>query len=537
MKEFSTLKFLDCFKWVFEKMGVQYPLLRSILQVKLTMDQRRVPTIFDQSNAKKKDQNHFLKSLGLYAFYGLFLIPFIVMGHQYLFQMSLLFGLMMFIVMTSMISDFSTVLLDVRDRTILSTRPVNRKTISTAKALHIIIYLFFMTFAMVGIPLIVSLFTKGILFAFLLLLAVVLVDIFVVVMTSFLYFFVLRFFDGEKLKDIINYVQIGLSISLIVGYQILIRAFEFVDLEVSFSPDWWHIFFPPIWFAAPFEVWLGSAGGPLLFIYSALAFVIPFIALIIYVKLMPVFENHLQKLSDHGGQKQRKRKWRYSTLLTFICYTKQERTFFRFASLMLSKEREFRLKVYPSLGLSLVFPFIFLFNEFQNKSLEEVASGNFYLSLYFGSIMIPTAVIMLKYSGTYKGAWIYRTMPVEDYKDLYKGTLKAFIVKLYVPIFLFVGAVFLWIYGRSILEDLLAIFLSTCLYVALCFMMIRGTLPFSESFEVAQQSEGWTTLPFIFLLGGFWLIHLFVLNLAYGVLGYIVILMLANLFAWRKIVR
>ncbi|SET19281.1 hypothetical protein SAMN05421676_103184 [Salinibacillus kushneri] len=538
MRDFATLKFFDRFKWVFEKMGIHYSLMRKILQIKLTMDRRRVPTIFNQSSSKadQNDQNHFLKSLGLYAFLGLFLIPFIIMGDQYLFQMSLLFGIMMFIVMTSMISDFSTVLLDVRDRTILSTKPVDRKTISAAKVLHIGVYLFLVTFAIVGVPLLVSLFTKGIGFVFLFVLEIILVDIFIVVLTAFLYLFILRFFDGEKLKDIINYVQIGLSISLIIGYQLLVRSFEFVDVDIQFTPEWWHIFLPPIWFAAPFEVWMGGNRDDLLLFYLALAFILPIIALMIYIKLMPAFEQLLQKLNEHNEQKG-PQKMRMAGLLKLICYTKEERVFFRFASHMLSKEREFRLKVYPSLGLALVIPFIFLFNELQDKSLEEVAAGNFYLSIYFSSIMVPTAVFMLKYSGTYKGAWIYKILPVKDFRYLYKGILKAFIIKLHLPLYLLVSAIFLWIYGGSILLDILAVFLSSCLYTAICFTLIKGTLPFSEPFEAAQQNMGWKTIPYLFLLAGFWLIHLFVLKVPFGVLLYILILFITNLLVWRKVVN
>lgn len=54
MEDFRTLKVLDRFKGMFEKMGVDYSIMRRILQVKLMMDQRRVPTIFSQSTKRKK---------------------------------------------------------------------------------------------------------------------------------------------------------------------------------------------------------------------------------------------------------------------------------------------------------------------------------------------------------------------------------------------------------------------------------------------------------------------------------------------------
>ncbi|MFZ3579919.1 hypothetical protein [Virgibacillus sp. DJP39] len=56
--------------------------------------------------------------------------------------------------MTSMISDFSTVLLDVRDKNILSTKPVDKRTISAAKMVHVSIYMSLLTGAFVAVPLI-----------------------------------------------------------------------------------------------------------------------------------------------------------------------------------------------------------------------------------------------------------------------------------------------------------------------------------------------------------------------------------------------
>lgn len=53
MKDFTILKLLDRFDFLFKKMGVDYPIMRRILQVQLTMDERRVPTIL--TNQKRPE--------------------------------------------------------------------------------------------------------------------------------------------------------------------------------------------------------------------------------------------------------------------------------------------------------------------------------------------------------------------------------------------------------------------------------------------------------------------------------------------------
>ena len=68
MRDFPSLKLLDRFEKVFTTFGVDYHIMRKILQVKLTMDGRRVPTIFSQNNSKsekqQKDKNHYINRYG-----------------------------------------------------------------------------------------------------------------------------------------------------------------------------------------------------------------------------------------------------------------------------------------------------------------------------------------------------------------------------------------------------------------------------------------------------------------------------------------
>lgn len=327
MNDFQSLKFLDLFKRFFIIFGIDYDVMRKILKIKLTMDQRRMPTIFNGS-ATKKEGNHFLKSLGIYAFYGLALIPFILLGNNYMFQMGLVFGIIMFILMTSMISDFSSVLLDVRDKSIIAAKPISQRTISAAKIVHVMIYMFLLTGAFVAIPFAVGLFKQGILFSLLFLTEIILTGLFIVVLTALIYLFILRFFNGERLRDIINYVQILLSISILVGYQVLIRSFEFVHFDITYSFSWWHLFIPAIWYGGPFELLLNQNFSSYIILLSILALCIPIISIFIYSRLMPSFERNLQKLLSETGKGKRKMRRLDNALARFMCTSKEERVFF-----------------------------------------------------------------------------------------------------------------------------------------------------------------------------------------------------------------
>jgi len=536
MTDYTVLKLLDRFKAFFRKLGIDYEVLRAILQVKLMMDQRKLPTIFSQSNQKKEkkeDKYAYIKSLWLYAFMGLVLIPFMAFGDNYLFQMSISFGIILFLVMTSMISDFSAVLLDVRDKHIVHTKPVNRRTINAAKVLHIMIYLSQLTIAITFIPLVVSLIKQGIVFFLITVVLLVLANLFIVVITALLYLAILRFFDGEKLKDIINYVQIGLSIVIMVGYQLVIRSFEFVDLNIVYQVHWWHIFIIPMWFAGPYEWILNGNTEKMMILLATLAIVLPIIAIIIYGKLIPVFEKNLEKLTSQSKAKKRKvskfREW----VLSLFIKSREEKAFYYFTGQMISQERDFKLKVYPSLGFSIVIPFLFLYSGTNFEEIEFATSSS-YLTIYFTMINIPTIIFMLRYSGKYKGAWIFTTLPVSDFYAFYKGSLKAVIIKLYLPIYFLLSIVFVFLFGIRIIPDLLVVFLSAFFYAIVCYLLLDRQIPFSMSFESGGNQQSWRLflllIPLPILAG----IHYISISLPFGVYINGLLLFLVNLLTWRK---
>ncbi|MDQ0089751.1 hypothetical protein J2T12_003164 [Paenibacillus anaericanus] len=538
MKDYRSLKILDKFSRLFEKSGIDYPVMRRILQTKLTMDARRVPTIITKSSKKKDGKgapegNQFIRSLWLYILFGLMSTPFILMGDNYIFQMSTVFGVFMFMILTSLISDFSAVLLDIRDRNILSTKPISRKTIAMAKTIHILIYMFFLTGAISGIPLVAGLIRHGVGFFLLFLLELILMDLLIVVITALVYLAILKFFDGEKLKDMINYVQIGLTISITIGYQLLIRMFGVVDLEVVFHAKWWQFFLPPIWFGASFESLLHGVNEPLFILFSLLAVFVPIAAFLLYVKLMPSLERNLQKLADPGGRSRKKKGFLLRRVTSLLCRDPQERVFFNFAWTMMGKEREFKLKVYPSIGLSIIFPFIFLFSDFSGNGSLDLVGTKKYLLIYFCAILVPTLVIMLRYSAKYKASWIYQAAPISDHAPIYRGALKACLVRLLLPLFILDSCVFMILFGAVIIPDLIVVALSFTLYTVVCFACMRKALPFSEAFEGGQQAESIRVIPLMLLLAVFAFLHWLATSLDYGVYGYIIVLVVANLAVWK----
>lgn len=534
MKDFKFLKFLDLFKNIFEKIGVDYSSMRNIIQIKLTLDSRRTATVVGESKSgdDAKEKNLFMSSLLVYLFIGLFLVPLIFLETDYLVSMSLLFGMFMFLMMTSLIADFSSVLLDVRDKAIVLTRPVDSKTLNIAKILHIFYYVFIMTMSIILPSLLVALFRIGIGFFFLYLAVVVLIDLFIIVITALIYLGILRFFSGEKLRDIINYIQIGITIFITLGSQILVRVFDISELlEISVDPRWWTYLLPPLWFSAPFELILNGSREIHIIIYSILALLVPIAAIIIYIKLIPSFERNLQKLTQADNKNRDKNKIR-NKISGLVTGNREERAFYRFSTSMLRNERTLKLKMYPNLGFALLFPFLIIIS----GGLEDISllrDSKLYFSIYFIGISMPTSIQLLAYSENYKGSFLYRQFPI-NLENVYKGTLKAMFFNLITPVFIVVAIGFLFIFGTRIIPQLIIIYLGIYLSLFLLFKSTDEELPFSKDFGIlSNKGSIGSMFVSVLIYGSLAGIHFLSTLAPYGPYIYIGLLLLANMLAWR----
>lgn len=533
MKEFRYLKFLDIFKALFKSIGIDYPVLRKILRMKLLIDSRKTSTVLRNQKKDSEDdnKNNFIKSLGIYLLFGAFLCVFIFIRDNYLFSMSIIFSMFMFFIMTSLVSDFSSIILDLKDKEIILTKPVNSRTLNAAKVLHIFYYIFMITMALLGPALLLSLKRYGYTYFLLFLAAAVLIDLFSIVLTSLLYLIILRFYSGEKLKDVINYFQIILTITITIGYQFMSRIWSFIDIHnIEIQLTWWKFLMPPLWFAAPFELFINGNTDNYIVGFSLLALVVPIIAIIIYIKTSSVFESSLQKLRNAEGETKNKNKIT-NYLSNIICRDREEKAFYKFTANMIRNERTFKLKVYPSLGFSIIFPFILVFTAYLNGALSRSS----FFAIYLAAFMVQDVVGFLSYSGNYKGAWIYQTMPIVSKEAIHKGALKAVFTNLFTPLYIFVGLVFLVVFKFNILIDIIIVYLNISLLTILTHMIQKKDLPFSLAFETTEKKNGFAEFIQVLLAMGVLAgLHFLFGKINFGSLIYLALIIVANFIFWKN---
>ena len=207
--------------------------MRMILQIKLTMDGRRVSTVMgnNKKTDESKEKNNYLCLLMFNAFMSIFIGLIMMSNMPAMKSTNIVIGINLFMMISLMISDFSAVLLDVKEKNILLPKPIDSKTFNAAKTTHICIYLMGLSLSLNLIPLVIGTIKYGVLFFVIFIIENILAVLIVIAITALLYTLVLKFFDGEKLKDIINYFQILLAFIFAFGYQLVGRVFNIYKYE------------------------------------------------------------------------------------------------------------------------------------------------------------------------------------------------------------------------------------------------------------------------------------------------------------------
>lgn len=538
MRDFFILKIVDLFKPIYKACGVDYNKMRLILKCKLLMDSRRGSNITEVNSENKKEKNIFYSSLIIYAIIGLLSAPIVMMDIDPMIKMSLYFGFFMIMILTVFISDFSTVMLDIKDKDIIGTKGVDAKTLNAAKLTHIFIYISMLSIAISGASLIVSL-RFGVGFFALFIINILFIDVLMIIVTAIMYFIILKLFNGEKLKDILNIFQIVFLLIFTIGYQFVVQAFHMIDLQFSYTPSMLNLLLPPMWFASNFVVFKESEVSIIIVILKVLSVLVPIICLSLYIKLTPKFEKNLQKLNDNTYINKNKKEGLAFKFSKLICKNKEERIFFNFVNNILSKDREFKMKIYPSLAMAAFMPILMIVVSYDDGGISSYLSSikdtPMMLTPYLGVMISQNIITMIKYSSEFEASWIYEILPIKEEKNIYTGMFKASIYRLILPIFLITGVVFVLIFKIDVVIHFIVMFLATILVSMFTFKVNDKNLPFSVQYIISGTSSNiLVVLKSMFVVGILVAVHLFVIKNVLLTVVYGVVLSILIYLFWNK---
>ncbi|MEJ7643627.1 MAG: hypothetical protein WKF87_03470 [Chryseolinea sp.] len=489
------LGFVGLFKGVYRMAGVNYPQLLAIVAVKLKTDNRRQHISY-RINTSRENGNAFLITLLIYIILGALMSLMIGAIQSIMLSMTVFYSFLIVMIAMTLITDFSAILLDTSDNTIILPRPVDGKTLYAARLTHIMLYLGQLGIGLTLVPAFVvsSKYGLGLLPPFLLIgiLAIMLA----VLITNSAYLLILHFSSEDKLKNVINYIQIGIAVICMGGYQIiphLISGYDLGAMRVEIS--WWHYLMPPLWLAGTLEmvhlrqVDLGHIG------MATCAVFIPIAGLVLVNKfLAPVFARKLGALAAVSTAVKRSdramSKLPY-TISRFVTRPGPERAMFSAVFNTLARDRKIKLKIYPVIGYIAIFIFIFILQK--NNSLdairENVVNNKYHLMLLYLPIMIlQVALHEIPYSDEFKASWVYFSAPLVKPGELLSGMIKAIFVRLFLAGYVVLGLIVLIVVGRSAMADIFVAALNNYLMLMILAMIDTHKLPLSMEPEIRRQS-------------------------------------------------
>lgn len=485
-------KALNVLEPMYRFFSVDFPIMKLIVETKMTMDSRQENPIANTWNNKKRDEdkNPFFQSLWVYALISMLLL-FLFSIDNILFQYTAFFSYVFIMLFSTLIANFSSILLNTKDQVLIGTKPVSSRTLSAAKATHVFIYLISFTVAIAGPMIAASFFFHGFMIGLMAIILTIVAAVWCLLLTIITYATVLKRFNGERLKNIIAYSQIGISVFTIVGYQIMNQVIQVVDpstLAIELNLQWWHAIVFPLWFVAPFGIlqqgWSVTYG-----VYVALLVIGTISIVLLYRLNNDKIELNLQKM-ESGEADEDKRSWYETATGNLVCWNAQEKGYYHFVWQLTKHEREFKTRLYPSLASILVFPFVFMISSLRLAEAGLESSGLLIYMPYFTMMIIPMLSTTLRYSKNYKGRWVFGISSNADAHFFFQGVIKAMTMKLIFPLYMLLSIIVLVIAGWELAVPLLNGFF---LIIILFCIEVRRTLktyPFSKQYDASEANQG-----------------------------------------------
>ncbi|MDB5230716.1 MAG: hypothetical protein JWN76_1521 [Chitinophagaceae bacterium] len=508
------LKTILVFSPLYHSLGVNVIQLKKILEIKLLMDDRR-PTSIHQAQRKKKAKPVTMATLGtmlMSMVLGLLYLSAFAFGNNITTQLTIYFTFFIFMLASTLISDFTSVLIDVRDNYIILPKPVNDRTVVIARLLHVLIHIskVVLPMAIPGLAYIIAEynFYGGLVF----LADLVLATCFTIFLINALYLLILKFTTPQRFQSIIVFIQIFFTITLYASYQIIPRILgDLENINIDISKNYLAVFAPPFWFAGVWKELYSFKGNTIELAGFILGILLPFLCLFIVIKyLAPSFNAKLSMISstDQGTspaekhELKAKRKSIVEIIAKWFTINSQEKTGFLFTWKLSSRSRDFRMKVYPSIGYLLVYAVMMFirkhkisFSEFQSNS--SAAKPIVLISIYLFSFLLMIAIGQVKYSEKYKASWMYYITPVKQPGEIILGGIKAIIVKFYFPFIILLAIAGIYLFGAAFIPNLVLGFFNQMLIAFSIVYISNPQLPFSIH---DSQNKAGNFVRVIFLL-------------------------------------
>jgi hypothetical protein len=511
------LKLVKILDPVLIKTGVNTDQLHQILRIKLMMDERRPRNMFAtrrqglNAGGNAKVTNPWLVTF-ITLLMGFFIGLLLFFGKTPLAAHTFYFTIFMILMCFTLVSDFTTVLIDTRDQFILLPRPINDRTIAVSRILHITIYVLRLALIQ-GLPgIIMAGFADRNVFSSVVMLVEILEATFLsILIVNLVYLAMMRSVSPQRFKDIISYFQISFTILIFAVYYLLPRLIDLNALKtIEILDHWWAYILPSVWIAAlnhafihPLQVNMVTG------LLAIVGFSMPLAGLWFVIKVLaPGFNKKLSILATSDGNTTTSVKIIYKQdirdkIANFITPDPIENAGFRITWKLASRTREFKMRAYPAFGFV---PIMFLYFALIGRggSLGEKMSRlqhgtNYVFLIYLSTIVLSSMLTNISQSEKYKSSWVYYALPIDQPGKILSGMYKAILILYYLPFCIILGTAMAFVWGPLVINDIILAFLICTVYGVLIALFAVKGLPFSK--PILAKQGGGKAISNLFTLG------------------------------------
>jgi hypothetical protein len=471
--------------------------LMIIVETKLMMDNRRVNMSW-RSSQQKENANHLQRVLILYTIFGAIMGAMLFVVDQFFTIMIIMHSYVLFMMAMTLITDFSSVLLDTTDNQIILPKPVNAKTVFMARMVHVFIYLFQFTLAISGGVWVATFIKFGVLTGLTVILTTFMAVLLAVFVTYFLYLAMLRFSSEQRIKEIITWFQILMTVVFTVGYQVFPRLINYTNLNEEVKLHWYSYLLPPVWMSLTAEAVNKAQFDAVHLLMILLTLAVPLLSFWMLIKyLAPGFTKKLAAIQNDNNAKpviangKAAGKSYAQMFASLFAKSSYENASFLLTWQITSRDRNFKMQFYPAIAYVGVMFFVFVLRG--GSSVEEnwenlPATANYLWLIYMPLFLTSSAFTLISFNEHYNASWIYHSAPVTSPGSLITGALKALLVKFFLPVFFLLMGLALWIWGGSIIDDFLFGFINNIFILFVLASLSQHFLPFSMQPNTKQQA-------------------------------------------------
>jgi len=480
--------------WLFAKacalFGVDEIQFRTLLRTCLWIDFRGSA----QAAGAGRSETPLKSALMIYALYSALLALMAVVVPLGLYTRIMMFFGMTILGMI-MLVDFGVTLIVPDDTVILGWRPVSSRTYFAVRVTNTLLFIAAFALALFTIPAIAGAFARGssVWFPFVFLPCTLLAAVFITGIIAASYAILLRWFSQERFRDTVNYLQVGMMILLLVGSQIGPRLerekFRHAGTALLDTAQWsvWDIL-PPRWFAAPAEAFV-SGWNVRLVSLSVLALVSTFALFVFLLRSLSL--SYLEnisgaRVSPAGTRNPLRTGLQWETTVERFFHAGEEKAMFDFIRKVATRDRQIRLRLYPTLVYFLILPlFMFTSSSELTGLLARIAP--------LVMLTLPSTVILqlLPYAGESQGSWVFELAGLPAADRVASGIKKTIIAVFHIPLALVLFAALSFFLGIGMAAACTFFGLAAgILLLNVMFLLFFEDLPFSRPMPAGRAAGG-----------------------------------------------